>query len=41
VDGGVGGKPWILAGFSDGAGTAYGDSTLLGRCVQFDKVVTS
>jgi hypothetical protein len=37
VLGGVGGNPWILAGFLDGAGAAVGEVTLLGRCVQLSQ----
>ena len=40
VNGGVGGNPWILAGFLDGAGAKVGDATLLGRCVQISKALS-
>ena len=35
--GGVGGNPWIFAGFTDGSGTPVGDATLLGKCEQISK----
>ena len=35
--GGVGGNPWIFAGFTDGAGTPVDTATLLGRCEQISK----
>jgi hypothetical protein len=38
--GGVGGNPWIFAGFTDGAGTAVGEATLLGRCEQLSKAIS-
>lgn len=41
VQGGVGGNPWIFAGFSDGSGTPLNEATLLGRCVQLNKYLTS
>jgi hypothetical protein len=40
VQGGVGGNPWIFAGFTDGAGASVGDKTLLGRCEQLSKAVS-
>ncbi|HEV8382164.1 MAG TPA: hypothetical protein VGQ29_11285 [Gemmatimonadales bacterium] len=40
VEGGVGGNPWILAGFLDGAGAPVSDATLLGRCEQLSKVLS-
>ncbi len=40
VLGGVGGNPWIFAGFTDVHGTALGDPTLLGRCEQLSKVLS-
>jgi len=40
VLGGVGGNPWIFAGFTDAHGTALGDPTLLGRCEQLSKVLS-
>jgi hypothetical protein len=40
VMGGVGGNPWIFAGFTDGVGTALGEATLLGRCEQLSKAVS-
>src|SRR5437016_2803383 len=40
VQGGVGGNPWILAGFLDGAGARLSDPTLLGRCEQLSKVLS-
>jgi hypothetical protein len=41
VLGGVGGNPWIFAGFTDGNGDALGASTLLGRCEQLSKALGS
>lgn len=41
VLGGVGGNPWILAGFTDGSGAALSEATLLGRCVQLNHALTS
>jgi hypothetical protein len=38
--GGVGGNPWIFAGFLDDAGTALGEATLLGRCEQLSKAIS-
>jgi hypothetical protein len=38
--GGVGGNPWIFAGFSDGSGTAVGEPTLLGKCEQLSKALS-
>jgi hypothetical protein len=38
--GGVGGNPWIFAGFTDGSGTAVGEATLLGRCEQLSKALS-
>ncbi len=38
--GGVGGNPWILAGFTDGAGADVGAATLLGRCEQLSKAIS-
>jgi len=35
--GGVGGNPWIFAGFTDASGTPVGSATLLGRCEQISK----
>ncbi len=40
VQGGVGGNPWILAGFLDGAGARVSDPTLLGRCEQLSKALS-
>ncbi len=40
VQGGVGGNPWIFAGFTDANGTAIGDPTLLGRCTQLSKALS-
>jgi len=40
VQGGVGGNPWILAGFLDGGGAKVSDATLLGRCVQLSKALS-
>ena len=40
VQGGVGGNPWILAGFLDGSGAKLDDPTLLGRCVQLSKALS-
>ncbi|HEY6156241.1 MAG TPA: hypothetical protein VIV88_02255 [Gemmatimonadales bacterium] len=40
VQGGVGGNPWIWAGFTDAGGTALGDPTLLGRCEQLSKALS-
>jgi len=40
VQGGVGGNPWIFAGFTDANGAAVGDPTLLGRCEQLSKALT-
>src|SRR5437773_34382 len=40
VQGGVGGNPWILAGFLDGGGAKLDDPTLLGRCVQLSKALS-
>lgn len=40
VQGGVGGNPWILAGFTDGAGAALSEATLLGRCEQLSKALS-
>lgn len=37
--GGIGGNPWIFAGFTDGAGATVGSATLLGRCEQLSKVI--
>ena len=40
VLGGVGGNPWILAGFKDPSGVNnFGDLTLLGRCEQLSKAL--
>jgi hypothetical protein len=39
VLGGVGGNPWIWAGFTDSQGTPLGTPTLLGRCVQLSQVL--
>jgi hypothetical protein len=39
VRGGVGGNPWIFAGFTDGDGNDLGDATLLGRCEQLSKAL--
>ena len=39
VQGGVGGNPWIFAGFTDGASTAIGSQTLIGRCEQLSKAL--
>jgi len=41
VLGGVGGNPWIFAGFTDGSGASLGESTLLGRCVQLNNALGS
>jgi hypothetical protein len=38
--GGVGGNPWIFAGFTDGTGTKVGQATLLGRCEQLSKALS-
>ncbi|SRR6266508_3360380 len=38
--GGVGGNPWIFAGFTNGSGTAVGSATLLGRCEQLSKALS-
>jgi hypothetical protein len=40
VLGGVGGNPWIFAGFLDGNGAKLGDATLLGRCEQLSKALS-
>ncbi|HYU27455.1 MAG TPA: hypothetical protein VEK83_00335 [Gemmatimonadales bacterium] len=40
VQGGVGGNPWIYAGFLDGGGARLDDPTLLGRCVQISKALS-
>jgi len=40
VEGGVGGNPWIFAGFTDGNGVLLGDMTLLGRCVQLSQTAS-
>ena len=40
VLGGVGGNPWIFAGFTDAGGTELGEPTLLGRCEQLSKVLS-
>jgi hypothetical protein len=40
VEGGVGGNPWIFAGFTDESGAALGQPTLLGRCVQLSSAVS-
>src|SRR5438093_7756947 len=40
VLGGVGGNPWIFAGFTDVNGTELGEPTLLGRCEQLSKVLS-
>jgi hypothetical protein len=40
VQGGVGGNPWIFAGFTDSDGTALGAPTLLGRCEQLSKAIS-
>jgi hypothetical protein len=37
VLGGVGGNPWIFAGFLDASGAKLGAPTLLGRCVQISQ----
>lgn len=38
VQGGVGGNPWIFAGFTDGHGSLLdAEQTLLGRCVQLSR----
>lgn len=37
VDGGVGGNPWIFAGFTDGGGVSLSVNSLVGRCVQLSK----
>lgn len=39
VQGGVGGNPWIFAGFTDANGAAVGEQTLLGRCEQLSKAL--
>ena len=39
VLGGVGGNPWIFAGFLDAAGSALGSQTLIGRCEQLSKAL--
>lgn len=38
--GGVGGNPWIFAGFTDDSGTAVGSAALLGRCEQLSKAIS-
>lgn len=38
VLGGVGGNPWIFAGFTDGAGAQVGAQNLVGRCEQLSKL---
>jgi hypothetical protein len=38
--GGVGGNPWIFAGFTDGTGSTVGQATLLGRCEQLSKALS-
>jgi hypothetical protein len=38
VQGGVGGNPWIFAGFADGSGVALSEESLLGRCEQISKM---
>ena len=40
VLGGVGGNPWIWAGFTDVHGTPLGDPTLLGRCVHLNSALS-
>jgi hypothetical protein len=40
VLGGVGGNPWIWAGFTDAHGVALGAPTLLGRCVQLNTALS-
>src|SRR5436305_581543 len=40
VLGGVGGNPWIFAGFTGADGKALGDPTLLGRCVQLNTALS-
>lgn len=40
VQGGVGGNPWIWAGFTDAHGVALGAPTLLGRCVQLNTALS-
>ncbi|PYP46705.1 MAG: hypothetical protein DMD50_06710 [Gemmatimonadetes bacterium] len=40
VLGGVGGNPWIFAGFTDADGTPKGEATLLGRCEQLSKALS-
>lgn len=37
VDGGVGGNPWIFAGFTDGGGVSLSVNNLVGRCVQLSQ----
>jgi hypothetical protein len=39
VLGGVGGNPWIFAGFTDGEGNLLDELTLLGRCEQLSKAL--
>jgi hypothetical protein len=39
VLGGVGGNPWIFAGFADSDGRAMGEKTLVGRCEQLSKAL--
>ena len=39
VLGGVGGNPWIFAGFLNAAGDALGSQTLIGRCEQLSKAL--
>jgi hypothetical protein len=36
---GVGGKPWIFAGFTDGDANLLSEATLLGRCEQLSKAL--
>jgi len=38
--GGVGGNPWIFAGFTNGSGTPVSGATLLGRCEQISKALS-
>ena len=37
VNGGVGGNPWIFAGFTDGGGVSLSVNNLVGRCEQLSK----
>jgi hypothetical protein len=36
---GVGGNPWIFAGFTDGDANLLSEATLLGRCEQLSKAL--